>query len=78
MDCAKSLHMLSDLHDGSLDGELSSMVKTHLGTCPPCADIFADIGVIVAAARQLRAHKPECCPDENSFWTRLAIKPTIH
>jgi predicted anti-sigma-YlaC factor YlaD len=72
--------MLSEYHDGALDGDERVWVRTHLETCSPCADIFGDLGRIVLAARELRAQNNGIAyPDETQVWLRLPVaKRTVH
>jgi predicted anti-sigma-YlaC factor YlaD len=79
-DCAKSLAMLSEFHDGALDEERRALVRAHLALCPPCEDVFKDLDTIVAAALVLREEREIAFPDENLLWQRMALKPdrTIH
>ncbi|HYY56699.1 MAG TPA: zf-HC2 domain-containing protein [Pyrinomonadaceae bacterium] len=79
MDCAKSLELLSDFHDGVLDTTAQSEVKTHLETCRPCAGVFRDLDTIVMAAAVLRAEPGIAFPDDTLVWQRLSIsKGPIH
>jgi predicted anti-sigma-YlaC factor YlaD len=79
MDCAKSLALLSEFHDGALDEEKRALVRTHLALCPPCAGVFKDLDTIVAAALVLRDEKEISFPDENLLWQRMALNdPNIH
>lgn len=79
MDCAESLELLSDFHDGALDQAYQAKLGTHLDTCPGCADVFRDLDTIVLAATALRTDSDVAFPDENAIWQRMSIgKPTIH
>ena len=79
MDCAKSLEMLSDFHDGALDEAWRAKVRTHLAECPPCAGVFRDVDTIVLAAAALRGDQEIAFPDENLIWQRMSIvNRTIH
>jgi hypothetical protein len=79
MDCAKSLELLSDLHDDGLDDALRVEVRTHLDTCAPCSGVFRDLDIIVLAATVLRADPGLTFPDEQIIWQRMSIgKGTIH
>jgi predicted anti-sigma-YlaC factor YlaD len=73
MDCAESLSLLSDLHDGALDDALRPQVRTHLAECPPCADIFSDISEIVNVAVALNLKQDIPIPDEDAFWQRMRL-----
>jgi len=79
MDCAKSLELLSDFHDDTLDVAVRVEVGTHLETCDPCAGVFRDLDTIVMAATVLRAEPGITFPDETRLWQRMSIsKPAIH
>jgi predicted anti-sigma-YlaC factor YlaD len=79
MECAESLELLSDFHDGMLEEALLVEVRTHLGECSPCAGVFRDLDTIVLAATTLRANSEVAFPDELVIWQRMSIgKPTLH
>lgn len=79
MDCAKSLELLSEFHDGALDEAWQAKVRTHLTECPPCAGVFLDLDTIVLAATALRSDLEIAFPDENLIWQRMSIgNRTIH
>lgn len=80
MDCAKSLELLSDFHDGSLDDVGRMEVQTHLTLCRPCAGVFSDLDAIVMAATTLRSTEQELTfPDEQAIWQRMNFAGrTIH
>jgi predicted anti-sigma-YlaC factor YlaD len=73
MDCAQSLTLLSDLHDGSLDEGLQTEVQTHLGECPPCKDVFGELSQIVNVAAALNLKQEIPFPDENAIWQRMKL-----
>lgn len=79
MDCAKSLELLSEFHDGALDETWQAQVRTHLATCGPCAGVFRDLDTIVLAATALRSDQEITFPDEQAIWQRMSIaNRTIH
>ncbi len=79
MDCAKSLELLSDFHDGALDEAWRAKVQTHLVVCNPCAGVFRDLDAIVLAAAALHTNSEVAFPDENVIWQRMGIvKRTVH
>lgn len=79
MECEKSLQMLSDFRDGSLDELNASAVRAHLEECPPCAGVFDDIDAIILSASVLHTDEHISFPDEDSIWQRMALsKLTIH
>jgi hypothetical protein len=79
MDCAKSLELLSDFHDNTLDETLRAEVRTHLDRCIPCAGVFRDLDTIVLAATVLRSEPGINFPDEQLIWQRMSIsRGTVH
>jgi len=79
MNCAKSLKLLSEFHDGSLNVIEAVRVRMHLMTCPSCREIFHDLELIVSAAAELRDKNPVACPDDKAGWRRFelaALNPT--
>ena len=79
MECAKSVELLSDFHDGLLGEEERVLVQTHLAECPPCAGIFRDLDVIVISASVLREEQGISFADENLLWQRMNIaKRAVH
>ena len=80
MDCAKSLEMLSDYREGSLDGEMREGVRTHLIGCPPCLGVLNELDLIVNAAAILRdAEDGVFFPDEIVLWQRMGLeKRAVH
>lgn len=74
MDCAKSIELLSEFHDGALDEQNSAGVAAHLAECPPCAGIYREITLIVETAVVLReAEATIIFPDENALWQRMNL-----
>ena len=71
LDCTKSLELLSDYRDGSLDEVEVVLVRSHLDGCPPCTGIFHDLEVIVITARSLSSEESIAFPDENIIWQRI-------
>jgi predicted anti-sigma-YlaC factor YlaD len=71
MNCAKSLKLLSDYHDGSLNVIESARVRMHLMICSSCRRIFHDLELIIGAAAELRYKNPVNCPDEEISWRRI-------
>jgi predicted anti-sigma-YlaC factor YlaD len=77
MDCAESINLLSDLQDGSLDDTLRTQVQSHLALCPPCANIFGDLGEIVKLAVDLNREPGIAFPDEDDLWRRMKMTERI-
>lgn len=71
MNCAKSLKLLSDYHDGSLNVIEAVLVRMHLMTCHSCRRIFHDLEQIVFAAAELRDKSPGACADDMAGWLRF-------
>lgn len=79
MDCAQSLALLSEYHDGALDENYQALVREHLEKCPPCMVILQDIDIIIVSAAVIRGEDGISYPDENVIWQRMRItKATIH
>jgi hypothetical protein len=77
--CAKSLELLSEYHEGALDEAEKEFVRAHLGECPPCMVVLEDIQVIITSAPIIRGEDGISFPDENVIWQRMQItKTTIH
>jgi predicted anti-sigma-YlaC factor YlaD len=82
MNCAKSLKLLSEYHDGSLNVIEAVRVRTHLMKCSSCRGIFHDLEQIISTAAELRDKSPAACPDGKAGWRRFEtdawrIRPTI-
>lgn len=73
MDCIRIIELLSDFRDDALDGEEYTLVRVHLVECPPCADVFSELTVIIVAAADLRDNAGIHFPDENVLWQRLEL-----
>jgi predicted anti-sigma-YlaC factor YlaD len=73
MDCAQSIALLSDFHDGALTGTDRKQVQAHLAECQPCAGVFEELDVIVLAASALNVEPGIAFPDETVFWQRMEI-----
>jgi len=73
MQCAQSLSLLSEYHDGGLNPTLRAEVHLHISGCEPCYAVMADLVVIVTAAGELRGTAPHSAPDENAVWLRMRI-----
>lgn len=73
IDCARSLALLSDYHDGALDERERSLVGDHLAGCPPCMGVFQDLELIVMSATVIRDEEGIQYPDENAVWARMRI-----
>ena len=71
MNCAKSLKLLSEYHDGSLNVIEAARVRMHMMICPSCRGIFHDLELIVSAAAELRDKSPAACPDDMAGWRRF-------
>jgi anti-sigma factor ChrR (cupin superfamily) len=82
MNCAKSLKLLSEYHDGSLNVIEAMRVRMHLMICPTCRGIFHDLELIISAAADLRDKSPGGFPDDKAGWRRFEsdawrIKPAV-
>jgi predicted anti-sigma-YlaC factor YlaD len=73
MNCEKSLKLLSEFHDGSLNVIEAVRVRMHLMICPSCRGIFHDLELIVSAAAELRDKSPVACPDDKAGWQRFEL-----
>ncbi len=73
MDCIRIIELLSDFRDDALDGEECLLVQIHLVECPPCANVFSELTIIIVAAADLRDNAGIPFPDENILWQRLAL-----
>ncbi len=73
MDCARIIELLSDFREDALDGEEYLLVQIHLVECPPCANVFSELTIIVVAAAELRDDARIPFPDESVLWRRLAL-----
>jgi predicted anti-sigma-YlaC factor YlaD len=71
MNCVKSLKLLSEYHDGSLNIIGAARVRMHLMICPSCRGIFHDLEQIIAAAAELRNNSSGACPDDKVGWRRF-------
>jgi predicted anti-sigma-YlaC factor YlaD len=71
MNCEKSLKLLSEYHDRSLNVMGAARVRMHLMICASCRGIFHDLGLIIAAAAELRNNGPGACPDDKAGWRRF-------
>lgn len=74
MECARSVELLSDFHDGTLEQALYIEVRTHLDGCPPCAAVYQDILRIIFVASELRQTPQIKFPDPNAVWQRFDFK----
>jgi len=73
MNCAKSLKLLSEYYDESLNIIEAVRVRMHLMICPSCRGIFHDLELIVSAAAELRDKSPGACPDDKAGWRRFEL-----
>ena len=71
MNCAKSLKLLSEYHDRSLNVIEAVRVRMHLMICPSCRGIFHDLELIVSTAAELRDKSSVACPDDKAGWLRF-------
>jgi len=79
MDCAHSITLLSEYHDGSLVQEEHARVQSHLSICPLCEDVYNDLTDVVVAAGVLEVTQKIRYPDEELLWQRIGVgKRTIH
>lgn len=77
--CARSLALLSDYHDGVLDEAEKDFVRAHLAECPPCVVVQQDVELIITTAPVMSGEDGISFPDENVIWQRMRItKTTIH
>jgi hypothetical protein len=82
MNCAKSLKLLSEYHDGLLNVLEAVRMRMHLMKCAACRGIFHDLELIVSVAAELRDKSPGGCLDDKAGWRRVEsdawrIRPTI-
>jgi hypothetical protein len=77
MDCARSIELLSDFHDGALNATDQAEVRAHLCVCQPCAFVLEELNVIVVAADGLRLEPGISFPDETVLWQRIEISKRI-
>jgi len=74
MKCEQSLELLSDFHAGELDAAATTGINSHLAECPPCADVYEELTIIVETAITLRAAKDTISyPDETLIWQRITF-----
>jgi predicted anti-sigma-YlaC factor YlaD len=73
MNCAKSLKLLSEYHDGSLNVIEAVRVRMHLMICPSCRGIFHDLELIISAAAELRDKSSITGLDDNAGWRQLEL-----
>jgi len=79
MDCAKSLELLSDYSEGTLDDPFIVQVREHLSICVDCDGVLKDLRLIVEVAAALRNTNGFQYPDENVLWQRLGLdKKMLH
>lgn len=71
MDCGRSLELLSDFREGSLEEPERVEVREHLDACRPCANIFQDLDLIVVTAQEIRTVEDFTFPDEDALWQRI-------
>lgn len=71
--CARSLALLSDYHDGLLGEAEQEFVRAHLGECPPCMVVLQDVQLIITSAAVMREDQGISFPDERVIWQRLRI-----
>ncbi|HEX5085493.1 MAG TPA: zf-HC2 domain-containing protein [Blastocatellia bacterium] len=82
MNCVKSLKLLSEYHDGSLNVIEAVRVRMHLMKCQACRGILHDLDQIISVAAELRDKSPAACPDDKAGWRRFEsdawrIRPTV-
>jgi predicted anti-sigma-YlaC factor YlaD len=82
MNCVKSLKLLSEYHDRSLNVIEAVRVRMHLMKCPACRGILHDLDQIISVAAELRDKSPAACPDDKAGWRRFEsdawrIRPTV-
>lgn len=73
MECAESLALLSDLHDGMLPELMQAMVREHLSLCPPCKGVYIELETIILTAKALSDDAGLTFPDETIIWQKLSI-----
>ncbi len=73
MDCIRIIELLSDFREDALDGEEYLLVQVHLVECPPCANVFSELTIIIIAAADLRDNAAIHFPDESVLWRRLEL-----
>jgi predicted anti-sigma-YlaC factor YlaD len=72
MDCAMSIMLLSDYHDGLLPEPERTLVREHLTVCLVCKGIYDDLELIVTTALELRQDGNIVFPEEK-VWQRLGL-----
>ena len=74
MDCARSVELLSDFHEGALDEQDSADVSSHLAECKPCEGVYKEVVSIVETAVVLRnSEETISFPDEDALWQRMNL-----
>ena len=73
MDCATSLALLSDFHDGLLNEVDSEQVRLHLVNCPPCDGVFSELKIIITTAAELREESTIPFLKETAIWQLITI-----
>ncbi len=73
MDCAKTIELLSDFHDGWLKEEDQEQVRVHLTTCTTCVQVFRDLDTIVITAKVFCREQEIVFPDETALWERMGL-----
>lgn len=73
MNCARSLTLLSDYHDGLLSEDECALVRAHLDCCTPCLGVFTDLQLIIVTSVELRNGNTINFPDEAVMWHQFKI-----
>jgi predicted anti-sigma-YlaC factor YlaD len=71
MNCATSLGMLSDYHDGLLGEMESLLVRQHLSECAPCGGVYYELEMIVIKAGELKDECSLTFANEALIWQRM-------
>jgi predicted anti-sigma-YlaC factor YlaD len=58
MNCATVEELASDYLEGALNEAQASSVALHLQSCAACAELFADIGEVLSAAKVFPVYEP--------------------
>ncbi len=71
MDCTKSLELLSEYYEDTLDERVKLQVQAHLVSCMTCAVVMQDVEALVRLAPTMYAEETIMFPDEGVMWQRI-------
>jgi hypothetical protein len=74
IDCRRAEEMLSDHHEGSLDGPLRADLETHLAGCAACRELSSALGDVIAALRASPVLEPPASLAERAASAALAAR----